>query len=516
MEIFKRLLLYIVIMLSPLISGAQYNYDFNWFIGYNYDGKAIDYSRFNFKGFQFHHTLDTVGLEMRGQNITMSNEEGDLLFYSNGCEIRDANHQVIPGSDPLLPGYMNDTYCTEVFPAMPLPQSMIVLPFQINEDSTFYYIYQERDSIFKINDVFGVYGYFEEHLLISENDTPTLAYKDSSITGTYVYTGFVTAVKHANNHDWWLIYPKELINEVESILVTKKGARRGNGKVISTYPSPQIHQNGGASGQMVANLQGDKIALFSKKNEFLYFAFDRQSGQLNLLNRDTLSIPLVELGTRGAQFSPNGRFIYLGTDSFLYQLDTESPAFPTDPVLVAQTKNDDPSGRYDEFSLMQMGPNCKIYIMTATNTDFYHVIHRPNEKGEDCMVGIREIKLKTLNNMTIPLFPNYRLGTSQENWCDSIFDDTTSSSFQFQDHQKQWHIWPNPADEFVKLGHEDGNFGLEAVEIYTFQGQMVRQRSFDALSITYEMNVADLPEGIYLMKLRPKVGREEWHKMVVF
>jgi hypothetical protein len=163
---------------------------------------------------------------------------------------------------------------------------------------------------------------------------------------------------------------------------------------------------------------------------------------------------------------------------------------------------------------MQLGPDCKIYINTFSNTDFYHVIHRPNEKGEDCMVEVRAIRLKTLNERTIPLFPNYRLGTPEENWCDSILDDTTSTTFQFQEKQKYWQIWPNPVQHTLHIGHEDGNFGLNAVHIYNTQGQLVKSASFNALSTTYTMNVVDLPAGLYFVELHPRFDRTTTLRMV--
>lgn len=504
-----------IMMLSPAFIGAQHHYDFNWYIGYEFDGDVIDLSRFNFEGFEFQHFVDTVGLEMSGQNITMSNAEGELLFYSNGCEIKNAQHQTIPGSDPLIPGEDDDIFCSSSLAAMVLAQTMICLPFEISPDTTLYYIYQIRDTIKEVDSLINLYSVYREHLVKEYNNSLKLIYNDSATTPNYIYTGFTQAIKHKNNKDWWLIYPHHLQKYFESVLITDSGSRGGQDTVLSPYQGEILLNSGMVTGQMAVSPNGANMALFLEGREFFYLAFNRQTGKIKVISRTKLNVSDA-LGKRGVQFSPNGRFIYLGVDSFLYQLDTESTEFPNDPILVAKTLKDHPSGRKDDFSLMQLGPDCKIYINTFSNTDFYHVIHRPNEKGQACMVEVRGIRLKTLNNRTIPLFPNYRLGTPEENLCDSIFDDTTSSSYQLHEQQKKWQLWPNPADKNVKITHEDGNFGLESVEIYTFQGQMIQQQSFEALNITYEMNVSSLPEGMYMLKIQPKVGRDEWHKVVVF
>jgi hypothetical protein len=499
-------------MLSPALLGAQHHYDFNWYIGYEFDGEVIDLSRFNFDGFEFHHTADTVGLEMSGQNVTMSNAEGELLFYSNGCEIRNAQHELIPGSDPLLPGEDDDIFCSSSIAAMPLPQTMLALPFEISSDSTLYYIYQSRDTFRSVDSVNDYYSILEEHLLIEDTNNLQLNYHDSTVSDTYIYTGFLQAIKHANNKDWWLIYPLHLQARFESVLITISGSEGGAYKVMSDYSSPSIDREGRITGQLAASLNGSRLAMFLDNSEFFYLSFNRQTGKIEVLNRDTLSIQ-DKLGSRGTQFSPNGRFIYLSIDSFVYQLDTESSNFPTDPELIATTFKDHPSGRKDDFCTMQMGPDCKIYISTLGNTDFYHVIHRPNEKGPDCMVEVRGIRLKTLNDWTIPLFPNYRLGTPEENWCDSISDDTTAVTDPYLPSHK-WQIWPNPTNGELNIGHEDGNFGLNALRIYNTQGQLVKSASFNALSTTYTTSVVDLPSGLYFVELHPRFGRTTTLRMV--
>jgi hypothetical protein len=442
----------------------------------------------------------------------MSNAEGELLFYSNGCEIRNAQHEVIPGSDPLLPGEDDDIFCSASFAAMVTAQTMLSLPFEIGTDTTLFYIYQTRAMFKKVDSSVDLYSVYREHLLIENNNNLEIIYNDSATSSNYIYTGFTQAIKHSNNRDWWLIYPLHLQKKFESVLITASGSRGGQDTVLSPYQGEILPNSGKVTGQMAASPNGNYLALFLEGREFFYLSFDRQSGKLNVLNRTKLNVSDV-LGKRGVQFSPNGRFIYLGIDSFLYQLDTESPEFPNNPLLIAKTSKDHPSGRKDDFSLMQLGPDCKIYINTFSNTDFYHVIHRPNEKGEDCMVEVRGIRLKTLNNRTIPLYPNYRLGTEEENWCDSVIDDTTAVSDPYLPSHK-WQIWPNPAQHTLQIGHEDGNFGLNALRIYNTQGQLVKSASFNALSTTYKTSVVDLPSGLYFVELHPRFGRTTTLRMV--
>ena len=43
-------------------------------------------------------------------NSNISDEFGDLLFYSNGCNIRDAQNNLLQGSENLNEGYINNAH----------------------------------------------------------------------------------------------------------------------------------------------------------------------------------------------------------------------------------------------------------------------------------------------------------------------------------------------------------------------------------------------------------------------
>ena len=125
--------------MSFQVGNSQMAYDNNWLIGYGVfsDPQTIDVARFDFADQDLDLYLDTIGAKFRGQNLVMSDREGNLLFYSNGCKLWDADHQVIPGSDPLLPGEFHEEWCVGgSWKGMPRVRTMIGLPFELSEDST--------------------------------------------------------------------------------------------------------------------------------------------------------------------------------------------------------------------------------------------------------------------------------------------------------------------------------------------------------------------------------------------
>jgi len=112
----------------------------------------------------------------------MSDREGELLFYSNGCKLWDANHEVIPGSDPLLPGEFHEEWCVGgSWKGMPRVRTMIGLPFELTEDSTLYYVYHVRDS-FVEEPYFNAIAYIRVHAVLHTDSGLEVLYTDSAVT----------------------------------------------------------------------------------------------------------------------------------------------------------------------------------------------------------------------------------------------------------------------------------------------------------------------------------------------
>jgi|GEM_PF-1034204 len=506
---------------SVQMGNGQIAYDNNWLIGYGaFSGiDTIKVARFNFSDRVLNLSADTIGARFRGQNLVMSDREGNLLFYSNGCKLWDANHEVIPGSDPLLPGEFHEEWCVGgSWKGMPRVRTMMGLPFELSEDSTLYYIYHVRDS-FVNEPYFNAIAYIREHAVLHTDSGLEVLYTDSAITSNITYTGFFTAVRHANNRDWWVIHPlydDTLFNakaSFESILINDHGSRGGEEVVESNGSELALNPRGRASGQLVSDLSGSKLASIGVGNEFLYMDFDRETGEIEAIVRDSLAIwdpPYIVF--RGAQFSPNGRFVYVSVDSLLYQMDTEGEDFPNNAEKIAITDRVNSSGRKDDISLMQMGRDCKIYIMTQSNTDFFHIIHRPDEKGEASMPDIRGIRLPTLNAITIPTFPNYRLGTPYENWCDSL--TTSADGPLVPSSQGRWLLWPNPARDQVSLAHTADMKDMHSVVIYDQMGRQVFERHFRQLRPTYQLDLSALSAGLYYVRMTTSEGKTQTVKLV--
>jgi hypothetical protein len=78
------------------------------------------------------------------------------------------------------------------------------------------------------------------------------------------------------------------------------------------------------------------------------------------------------------------------------------------------------------------------------------------------------------------------------------------------DQKFQVAIYPNPAEEAVTIGFE--KHAEAAFELYSFTGSLIRTQQSNGTSAT--LPVADLPDGVYLLKIMTAEGHS-FHKIAV-
>lgn len=211
------------------------------------------------------------------------------------------------------------------------------------------------------------------------------------------------------------------------------------------------------------------------------------------------------LGLNGCSFSPNNRFVYFSNYSRIYQMDL----FSEDSSFELVTEWDGYKyGGYDvSFSLMQTGPDCKIYVLNPSCLPFVHVIMKPDVKGQGCQVKQRAIKLPT-GICSFPHFPNFRLGTS-EPCCDP--DKVVITSTQTTtDEDTNLKIFPNPSSGDFTITSDDV---MSSVVVYDIHGQKIVRQSTDS----FQTNISLLHQnsGVYFVHVRYKNNQQHKVRKIV-
>jgi hypothetical protein len=198
-------------------------------------------------------------------------------------------------------------------------------------------------------------------------------------------TGKVTAIRHCNGTDYWILTHPGNSNSFNAYLLTSSGINStpivSNTGTVEQFLTTDGYQNNEGQGQLKASPNGKKIALgiLSDTLPLLeIFDFDNSTGIVN--NPITINYNGMT-GPCGLSFSPDNSKLYAAPwDTVLYQYDLSSnipSVIIASQTLIAYTA--DPHAILE----MQMAPDGKIY-MSRYYSDTLAVINNPNNPGISC------------------------------------------------------------------------------------------------------------------------------------
>ena len=282
---------------------------------------------------------------------------GNLLFYSNGVDVWNKNHALMPNGSGLLG---NTTGGNSAF-AVRQPGS-----------TTKYYLFT--------NDAFaGPNGLRYSIIDISLNGGLGGVTATKNVLLLNPSTEKITAIKHSNGQDVWIVAHPWNSNTFNVFLLSSTGLNTT--PVVSTIGS--THAGGtlgtyNAMGQISASSQGNKIiAAIYDLQQYELFDFDNNTGSLSNL----ISISGYPTAW-GAEFSPDGTKLYTTCwqgSSSVHQFDLSSNNQNT--INASATTVGNVSGAQSGY--LQLAPDGKIYLAKFTNA-YLGVINSPNSLGAAC------------------------------------------------------------------------------------------------------------------------------------
>lgn len=312
---------------------------YNWYFG---DKAGLDFS-------SGHPVAITNGAMSSFEgSASMSDKDGNLLFYSNGGSMPYAggvwnrNHQLMPNGNMTGTGGCNSS----------LQSSLIVNQPRSND---VYYMFT-TDCI-ENNSQGGLrYSVIDMNL---DGGLGDVIVKDVQLTGPTDES--MTAIKHGNGRDWWIVTHKIHTDSFYMYHLTTQGVvgvvKNKIGPVTPDY-----------AGTIKASTNGRKV-VYTGLNWTYVFDLDYMTGEL--------SNP-IDLNTPGysAAFSPNCEMLYVadGIGKSIHQFNLMSD----DPV---RTKTTIGSTASLGVGSMELGPNGRIYVARFTTSQYLGVIMDPNYEG---------------------------------------------------------------------------------------------------------------------------------------
>ena len=329
-----------------------------------------------------------------------SRNSGQLLFYTNGDTVWNANNIVMENGLELCGGWSSS-------------QSAIIIPVPYKDDQ--YYIFSVPDLT--SGNVDSTKAYYSVVDMQLNNQTGGFAQKNIPLIGLDSASERIACTFDNNRSGFWVVVQHAYRPLFYSYHITAGGIAP---PVISSYqPSSYLAVNDRDAGCMKISPNGKKLAITSAFIGFFYlFDFDNKTGKvsnlLDLFPRPKPTSPPIE--AYGLSFSPDNSKLYgfyrienaKEADLYQFEVDKQDNA----SILNSKVLIEDNSEAKMKWAwrAMQLAPNGKIYC-TRNGFPFLSAIRSPNLKGNACDFHETEVNLFSNSEAGLPNFIDSWLGT---------------------------------------------------------------------------------------------------------
>jgi len=367
MNSIKKYFLFVVLALVSAAESIAQKEAANWYFGQQV---GIDFNL----GTPVVTTNITPLWVMEGSAV-MSDNNGNILFYTDARQIWDRNHIVMPNGSGLIGGGITSS-----------TQAAIIVPWP--GSATKYFVFTLPDGLTALADGFR-YHVVDMSLNGGFGNVTT-----KNVLLNAINSEKITAVKHCNGIDYWVV-THDMSNNFLVYLVSAAGLSAPTIYAIGpTYSIP----NYDAAGQMKFSPDGSKLAVAIQRNSIVsLFDFNNATGVISnplVLNDANLT------GAYGIEFSPDATKLYVTLNTLgppptgynyyvLHQYDLctiPSSAIFNTPSYVFRYASSYPPGPYSQGGNgLQQAIDGKIYCAENTGAaQKLGVVNSPNTLGAGC------------------------------------------------------------------------------------------------------------------------------------
>ena len=289
---------------------------------------------------------DSVSMTSAGSAV-ISDSAGRLLFYTDGFEVWDRNHRRMPNGTGLKGSQI------ALQPAIIIPypdSSSLYALFTASETEGLHY------SIVDMNRHEGDGDLTEKNIRLQ----PSTA-------------GKITAVRHRNGRDYWVIAPGGRDNSFSAYLISASGVQTP--PVVSHAGIGHSSTEFDFSGQFKASPDGKTLALAVFEPGFIeLFDFDDATGVVSNARR----LEGYD-AAYGSEFSPDSRTLYAAMLSWanrkIYQFDLDADDIPASAQIIGEAAAE------TRVRALQVALDGKVYV-SRENALHLGVINAPNQPGK--------------------------------------------------------------------------------------------------------------------------------------
>jgi hypothetical protein len=436
---------------------------------------------------------------------SIADSAGNLLFYAQGFAFATAGgrvynrlHQTMLNGDSIL----GDPWCNNAFIILPAP----------NQSNKFYLITTTRSSssgysfiYYSIIDMTGDGGLGE---VISRDNTTINEEMNEKIS----------ACKHANGRDWWIITSATVNDHFNIFLLDPTGFNLHHQQTIGP-PTAKYY-----IGSSAFTRDGLKfIALGLQSSSINIFDFDRCTGQLSNYRQAGENSFSQANAYFGLAISPQGKYLYTtaiyAPHKKAYQFDITA----IDPLSTKQLINFYPdTGISSSVNYLThcLGPDGRIYFgkgnpyIPNANTPFTQSLDAvlyPDSPGVACAYTSGYLNLGgNFSSGGLPNMPNYQLGPVVGSLCDTIF-----TAVGHQKLEKYITVYPNPSGGVFNFELRQAGDAIRQIKIYNSQGKLLpEQPQCGGTCSTIDMGKQ--PTGLYYYRCTTTTGKTYTGKLLCY
>lgn len=306
---------------------------------------------------------------------TISDADGNLLFYTDGVSVWNKNHLMMSNGDSLN-GHSSAS------------QSAIIVP---RPSSSNYYVF----TVAQGGSLSGL-QYSEVDMSMGNGLGDVTSTKNVQLVGRVLEK--VAAVEHDNGEDYWVVTHEFNSDAFYAYLVTASGVSnspeisRVGSNVISTITKPSF------IGYMKISPNGTKLAMANGYLNVELFDFDAATGKVS--NGMVLRNVEGTDASYGIEFSASTQVLYVADNQSgkVHQYDLESANIPASETVVFDI------GAPNTLSAIQLGPDYKIYVARRSSATI-DVIESPDSLGVAC--NYQEAALSLQGRSSMQGLPNF-------------------------------------------------------------------------------------------------------------
>lgn len=424
--------------------------------------------------------------------VSIANGNGDLLAFSTGYDLRDRDGNLVENGCCLCDSGTQSQCSFSCSYGTTHMQGAIILPKP--GSSTQYLLFIKNKPVTSNCQPSQVTCTIFD--MSYNNGLGKVIQKGLPIFNGVLSDARLAACRHGNGRDWWLINHDYNTNRIYTHLVTPDSIYGpysqligGNGKEPDNCGWSVFSQNGFLFATTTCGMSN-----YTSGTGISLFDFDRCAGMFS--NYRTIQLDTtMTIATYSSflAFSPNSRFLYSGSNNYLYQYDLDATDISASGVRLA----------YDSLppylGMMNLMPDGKIYLpgWSASSTGLdacFSVIDQPDLKAPACSFQLRSMCVPGgVQIISAPNFPNYNLGALVGSGCDTLQTGLSETEMETE----KVRVYPNPANELLQV-EVNLNVGEKGtILFYNAYGTKVRQFKVTGGTTKMRIDLTDLQSGAY-------------------